>query len=240
MKNYSYIGLELELFSEAWNWKTYYKTIIKDYLGNEVLEVGAGIGSTTKLLCSEKQRRWVCLEPDPKLASKIQSLISNNQLPKCCESKIGTLASISHQETFDTIIYIDVLEHIKADQNEVELAASRLKHGGNLVVLAPAHQWLFTPFDEAIGHYRRYNKKMLTAIIPKNLECIDLIYLDCIGLIASLGNRLILKSKIPSRQQLMFWDKKMIPVSKIIDPLIKFYIGKSVLGIWQKPLNTPE
>lgn len=234
MTNYSYIGSELELFSEAWNWKAYYRGIIKNYIGSEVLEVGAGIGSTTKLLCKKNQKRWVCLEPDPNLADKILSLISSGSLPECCEQRVGTLLDISNQETFDTIIYIDVLEHIEDDQTEVEIAASRLKNGGNLVILAPAHQWLFTPFDETIGHYRRYNKKMLSTIIPKNLECIDLIYLDCVGLIASLSNRFILKSKMPSRKQIAFWDEIMIPVSRLIDPLIQFSIGKSVVGIWQK------
>ena len=235
MTNYSYIGSELELFSEAWNWKAYYKDIITKYIGDEVLEVGAGIGSTTKLLCRNNQIRWVCLEPDPKLANSLQSLISNGFIPKYCEKKVGTLLDISHQETFDTIIYIDVLEHIKDDRFEIENVYIYLKEGGVLVVLAPAHQWLFTPFDEAIGHYRRYNKRMLKAIITsEKFKCISLRYLDCVGLIASLGNRLLLKSKMPNKQQILLWDKVMVPISKIVDPFIQYSVGKSILGIWQK------
>lgn len=234
MTNYSYIGSELELFSEAWNWKSYYRDILRKYLGAEVLEVGAGIGSTTKLLCKQNQKRWVCLEPDSQLANRLQALINSGDLAKCCEKRVGTLLDISHQEAFDTIIYIDVLEHIKDDKTEVEIAISRLRSGGTLVVLAPAHQWLYTPFDAAIGHYRRYNKKMLSAIIPQDLKCIELMYLDCVGLIASLGNRFIIKSKMPNKQQIAIWDKTMVPVSRKIDPLIKFSVGKSVLGIWQK------
>ena len=235
MTNYSYIGSELELFSEARNWKAYYRQSIKKYLGAEVLEVGAGIGSTTEFLCRGNHQRWLCLEPDPQLAKTLNSYIASGSLPNCCELKVGTLLDLSPKEKFDNIIYIDVLEHIKDDKFEIKKAYSHLKQGGFLVVLAPAHQWLFTPFDEAIGHYRRYNKRMLKAIISSDkFKCISLKYLDCVGLIASLGNRLLLKSKMPNKQQILLWDKVMVPISKIVDPLIQYSVGKSVLGIWQK------
>ena len=235
MTNYSYIGSELELFSEARNWKAYYRQSIQKYLGAEVLEVGAGIGSTTEFLCRGNHQRWLCLEPDPQLAKTLNSYIASGSLPNCCELKVGTLLDLSPKEKFDNIIYIDVLEHIKDDKLEIKKAYNHLKQGGFLVVLAPAHQWLFTPFDEAIGHYRRYNKRMLKAIIPSDeLKCISLRYLDCVGLIASLGNRLLLKSKMPNKQQILVWDKVMVPISKIVDPLIQYSVGKSILGIWQK------
>ena len=235
MTNYSYIGSELELFSEARNWKAYYRQSIKKYLGAEVLEVGAGIGSTTEFLCRGNHQRWLCLEPDPQLAKTLNSYIASGSLPNCCELKVGTLLDLSPKEKFDNIIYIDVLEHIKDDKFEIKNVYSHLKEGGFLVVLAPAHQWLFTPFDEAIGHYRRYNKRRLKAIITsEKFKCISLRYLDCVGLIASLGNRLLLKSKMPNKQQILLWDKVMVPISKIVDPLIQYSVGKSILGIWQK------
>ncbi|MBE9227339.1 class I SAM-dependent methyltransferase [Phormidium sp. LEGE 05292] len=232
--NYSYVGNELELFRYATNWKAYYSSMIQPFLGKEVLEVGAGIGATTELLCKGKQARWLCLEPDAILASDLNSLLLGGRLPKCCDLLKGTLLDLSETELFDSIVYIDVLEHIKDDRTEVELAASHLKPGGFLIVLSPAHQWLFTPFDAAIGHYRRYNKSSLSAVIPGNLQEIQLQYLDSVGLIASLANKLILKSKMPTLQQIKIWDKKMVPLSKIIDPLLKYYLGKSIMGIWQK------
>lgn len=232
--NYSYVGNELELFRYATNWKAYYSSMIQPFLGNEVLEVGAGIGATTELLCKGKQMRWVCLEPDAVLASDLNSLLLSGRLPKCCDLQKGTLLNLSETELFDSIVYIDVLEHIESDRTEVELAANHLKPGGFLIVLSPAHQWLFTPFDSAIGHYRRYNKSSLKAVIPGNLQEIKLRYLDAVGLIASLGNKLILKSKMPTLKQIKMWDKTMVPLSKKIDPILQYSLGKSILGIWQK------
>jgi SAM-dependent methyltransferase len=239
MSNLSYQGSELELFEKAKNWKAYYQNLIKDYLGQEVLEVGAGIGATTRALCSEKQTRWLCLEPDQAMGDRLESLISNHELPPTCQVKVGLVGDLEPEETFDTIIYIDVLEHIENDREDLKSACAHLQPGGFLVVLSPAHQSLYTPFDQAIGHYRRYNKKTLLAVVPDDLELADLKYLDCIGATASLGNRFVLKSKSPSVKQLAVWDKLMIPLSKLVDPLLGYRAGKSVLGVWRKAMSEP-
>jgi SAM-dependent methyltransferase len=234
MTDYSYVGSELDIFSRASNWKAYYEQLIRSYIGREVLEVGAGIGATTLTLCRGNIARWVCLEPDPALASKISHLIESGQLPKCCQVQTGTLSDLRPSETFETILYIDVLEHIKDDQSEIKLAAEHLKTGGFLIVLSPAHQRLFTPFDAKIGHYRRYDKSSLLAIMPENLKCHRLYYVDSIGAVASLGNRYILGSSMPNPRQIALWDKVLIPLSRIFDPLSRFSIGKTIIGIWQK------
>jgi SAM-dependent methyltransferase len=232
MTSYSYIGSELDIFRHASNWKAYYGRLIRKHIGQEVLEVGAGIGATTAALCREDITRWVCLEPDPNLASKIEYLIENGELPKYCELRPGTLNDIV--DSFDTVLYIDVLEHIKDDAAELVLAAAHLRTGGSLVVLAPAHQRLFTSFDAQIGHHRRYDRCSLSAIIPQNLECRCLYYLDSVGAIASLGNRYLLGQSMPTTEQIAFWDKVMIPLSRMVDPLLGFFIGKTIVGIWQK------
>ena len=199
MSNLSYQGSELELFEKAKNWKAYYHKLIKEYLGPEVLEVGAGLGSITRALCSPKQTRWLCLEPDQVLGKRLQSVISNHELPATCQVRIGLVADLKPEETFDTIIYIDVLEHIDNDREELKSSCAHLKPGGFLVALSPAHQWLYTSFDEAIGHHRRYNKKTLMAVVPDGLELMDMKYLDCVGATASLGNRFVLKRSSPPR-----------------------------------------
>lgn len=102
-------------------------------------------------------------------------------------------------------------------------------------MLAPAHQWLFTPFDEAIGHYRRYTRRWLRAAAPDGLALSRLVYLDSIGMLASLGNRLVLKSSMPSSGQIAAWDRLMVPLSTLADPLLGYSIGKSVLAVWKKP-----
>ncbi|HEX8289448.1 MAG TPA: methyltransferase [Pyrinomonadaceae bacterium] len=238
--DFSYIGDELEIFRHAINWKDYYGRQIRPFFGKEVLEVGAGIGATTESLCNGEQSRWVCLEPDAKMSSEITAKIEKKELPECCEVISSTLADLDESEKFDSIIYIDVLEHIENDKAEVLAAARHLKENGFLIVLAPAHQFLFTPFDAAIGHFRRYNKKTLSALMPAELEREKLIYLDSIGAFASLGNKLALRRSMPTLQQILLWDRKLVPVSTFFDSIIGFRAGKSVLGIWRKNTNPKQ
>jgi SAM-dependent methyltransferase len=230
-----YIGTELELFSAAVNWKSYLRRQIQPFLGRDVLEVGAGIGGTTKLLCEESGGRWICLEPDPALAETLSEDIKAGKVPARCEVVIGTTDSAGEMAPFDTILYIDVLEHIEDDAGEVRKAAGLLAPGGSLVALSPAHQWLFTPFDKAIGHYRRYTRKSLLALDPPGLEVARARYLDAAGLLASLGNRMLLKQSMPTPKQIAVWDNGLVPVSKVLDPLLGFALGKSVLAVWKKP-----
>ncbi len=235
MTDYTYIGSELDVFALATNWKAYYRKHIESYIGGEVLEVGAGIGATTLTLNRGGHTRWLCLEPDPALASQTSRLVESGELPAGCEVRVGTVGELeAHEETFDTVLYIDVLEHIEADREEVAAAAMRLSVGGHLVVLAPAHPGLYTPFDAMIGHHRRYTKESLAAVVPATLKRCELFYLDSVGAIASASNRYILKSGTPTRQQILFWDRVMIPLSKLFDPLFRYRVGKSVVGVWQR------
>jgi SAM-dependent methyltransferase len=234
MAHYSYVGSELDLFAAARNWKSYLRRVIAPYYGRDVLEVGAGIGGTTRVFCDPSVRRWVCLEPDATLAETLAGSLQKGDLPAACEVAVGTLETLPEGEAFDTILYIDVLEHIEDDRAELERAAGRLRPGGHVVVLSPAHQFLYTPFDRAIGHFRRYSKATLRAAAPPGLTLVRLSYLDAAGMLLSLGNRLVLRSAMPTHRQIAFWDGWVVPVSRRLDPVLGHAVGKSVLGVWRK------
>lgn len=231
---FSYVGSELELFRHAANWKEYYGGLIRPFFGNELLEVGAGIGATTAALSNGEQTRWVCLEPDAQMASEIRRKINDGELSANCSVVAETLDGLDENDLYDSIIYIDVLEHIEDDRTEAAAAARHLREGGHLIVLSPAHQFLYTPFDQAIGHFRRYDKKSLAALIPEDLAVVKLIYLDSAGAFASLGNKLALRQAMPTLGQILFWDRNLVPVSKICDRLLGFRVGKTIIGIWRK------
>jgi len=228
-----YIGQELAIFAHALRWKAYYASLLKPYIGPRVVEVGTGIGATTPFLCDGGQETWICLEPDPDLERSLAGLVAEGKLPACCQALLGTVADLG-PERFDTLIYIDVLEHIQDDVAEFCMAAERLEPGGRLIVLSPAHQSLYSPFDQAIGHYRRYDRGMLGALTPGNCRLEKCLYLDSAGLLVSLGNRMLLRQSMPTLKQILFWDRRVIPISKVLDRLTGFRLGKSILAIWKR------
>ena len=227
---YQYAGSELEIFEKAHNWKAYLRRAMQPYLHGSVLEVGAGLGANTRQFASLDFDRWTCLEPDAALLEQIE--IGKPPLDRH-ELVLGDLGALDPARCFDAILYIDVLEHIEDDASELRRAASHLSQGGALIVLSPAHPWLFTPFDQAIGHYRRYTRRSLKAAGPEHLRLEKLIYLDSVGMLASVANRLLLNQSMPTAAQIQTWDGLLVPCSRRLDPMFFGRVGKSVLGIWR-------
>ena len=228
----AYPGKELELFSEASNWKKYLAEELSPFLGGDVLEVGAGLGSMTRVLLPlVDYDSWTQLEPDPVMAEGLVKFTDEEQpAPKVIKGTLDALQGVA----FDCILYIDVLEHIADDRDEIRMAAELLKPGGKLVVLSPAWQFLFSRFDKAIGHYRRYSRKDLARLNDPALVLLNSRYLDSLGAMTSLANRLLLRQEYPNRKQVLFWDKYLVPVSRIVDVFTFHIFGKSILMVWEK------
>lgn len=230
----TYVGGELELFAAATNWKRYFGKVLQPYIAGRVLDVGAGIGSNIPYLYNERVVEWTSLEPDPKLASTIEATIAAGALPRGCRVAVGTLAESDPGTRYDTVLYIDVLEHIDDDAAELAAAAQHLAPDGNLIVLAPAHQFLFSALDEAVGHHRRYNARSLTALEPPGCRLHTCLMLDAAGFFASLANAALLQASIPSERQIRVWDGCLVPISRVLDRCTGHRFGKTVVAVWSR------
>jgi SAM-dependent methyltransferase len=228
-----YVGTELELFRDCVQWKTYVGDALAPWLRGRVLEVGAGIGGTTRALCRRGPVvSWTALEPDPELWEELKSHLSDVEIVQPVRA---TLEGLDPGERFDSIVYVDVLEHVEDDAAELHRAAGRLAAGGHLVVVSPAHPFLYTAFDRAIGHHRRYSLRALTALGPSGLSLVHHRLLDSVGLVASTANRLLLRQAMPTRRQLWIWDRWMVRASRLLDPVLRYRVGKSIMVAWRAP-----
>jgi SAM-dependent methyltransferase len=232
MTGFSYSGQELEEARHAKNWKAYFGSRLAKYIRGRVLEVGAGLGGTTIQLRTGSQTEWVCLEPDRNLVHELELTLAAN--PSRVRTRVitGDLTALSPDEKFDCILYIDVLEHIGDDAGELSRAAQLLAVGGSLVVLCPAFQALFSAMDTAVGHYRRYTARTLSEVFPPELSRRELFYLDSLGMLASLANKFLLRQNAPKRGQVTFWDGYIIPISRLLDPLLAYSAGRSVVAVY--------
>ena len=229
-----YVGRELELFALATNWKRYVKAEIGNYLAGDVLEVGAGVGGTTLALHDGTARRWICLEPDVDQAKRLRTELNTHRRFDSLGVIAGSLRALVDRPCFDCVLYLDVLEHIQDDRHQIEAAARRVRPGGHIVVLSPAHQWLFSEFDKSVGHIRRYDTRKLRRLIPPGWVEKKMLYLDAVGVLLSLANAFVLRQALPSRGQLLLWDRLCVPLSRVVDRISWGKFGKSVLAVWEK------
>jgi SepF-like predicted cell division protein (DUF552 family) len=222
-----YQGKELENFDLANFWRKYVYFQIKFFLKNEILEVGAGIGSFTKNY--EKSFNEITLiEPDKYNFKKLKQNIRNKNI---------VILNTSIKKTkrkFNCILYMNVLEHIRDHVKEINFAIKKLNKNGFLIILVPAHQKLFTKFDKAVGHYRRYSMSFFKKKF-RNITLEKLIFLDFFGYFLYFFNNLFLKKEVyPSKFKILIWDKIFTPITIIIDFLIGYKFGKNILCIYKK------
>ncbi len=231
---YEYAGSELELFAHAQNWKRYFAAAIARYTGDRIAEIGAGNGGTTEVLARLPHAAWYAMEPDRALLSVLEDKRAKGAIPASVTAVAGTLDDVPKTVRLDTILYIDVLEHIADDAGELKRAGQRLEPGGHVVVLSPAYQALYSPFDAAIGHHRRYTRAGLKRLTPDELEFVKGFYLDSAGVLASAANLLFLKQSQPSVSQIMLWDRFIVPCSKVLDKATAHSFGRSVIAVWRR------
>jgi SAM-dependent methyltransferase len=231
---FQYPGHELDAFAGAVNWKRYFARRIRPSLAGHVLEIGAGRGATTEALWDGSFASWTCLEPDARFVDALERKRSSWPAAGRVHIRHGTLTAIPCETLYDSIFYIDVLEHIEDDRSEIRAAHSHLAPDGHLIVLAPAHQLLYSPFDRAIGHVRRYSRAALRRLMPSSLHEVRVEALDSVGTLILLANRLLLRQSRVGPRSIRCWDRWVVPVSRWLDPLLGYRVGRSLVGIWQR------
>jgi hypothetical protein len=202
--------------------------IIKKYLKDNILEVGAGIGSFTRSYFHNHKNIHLS-DLDQNNCNILKEKFNDNDI-KIDGKKISEI-----NLNFNTIIYLNVLEHINEDKKEIELALSRLNLGGHLIILTPAHQNLYSKFDKVIGHLRRYDAGFFSSNNYKNAKIKKLIYLDALGYILYFFNKIFFKEEVyPSKIKIFVWDKIFTPITIIFDYITRYKFGKNILCIYEK------
>ena len=223
-----YPGAELDNFDKAVVWRKYIFLLIKKYIKGNVLEVGAGIGSFTNNY-KNLARDITLTEVDQKNLIKLKEKFKDNNFTFSDKITKKIL------KKFDTIMYLNVLEHIKQDNEEIKNAFEKLNQDGYLIILVPAHNKLYSNFDKAVGHYRRYEIEFFKSIKIKNSKLIKLIYLDSLGYFLYYLNKLFFKKEVyPSKLKIFIWDKIFTPIPYFLDRILMYKFGKNILYIIKK------
>ena len=227
MKLIQYDGFELDHFDSASNFREYQISLIKKFIKGKFIEVGAGKGGLVPFY-KNLAKEITLLEPEKKL----YKVLKKKYISKKIKIKNQTIKSINKK--FDTIIYYDVLEHIKNDLGEIKNAKKKLSKQGCLIFSVPAYQSFYSSFDKSVGHYRRYNKKNFIKLNKKaGIKIEKLVYYDSIGFLFLVLNKIFSIKQTNLKNKIYIWNLLM-PISKIIDFLTFNKFGKSLLCVFRK------
>jgi SAM-dependent methyltransferase len=151
----------LEVMNEAQWYNKWVFSLIKNHLKGDILEVGTGIGNFADML--SKKGKVTAIDIDRGYIEELKKTTS-------IDVGLGDIEKEKYffgDKKFDSIVSMNVVEHIKRDENAIRNMYNLLKKGGKLILLVPAHQFLFSNFDEKLGHFRRYSKSEVERLVER-------------------------------------------------------------------------
>jgi SAM-dependent methyltransferase len=226
-----YPGKDLEAMAFAVNYHQWIVDEFAPYLGDVVAEVGAGAGSVSRLLLQRRIARLVAFEPSDEMYPRLVHELAGDAR---AEAVHDFFTARSAPGAFDSIVYLNVLEHIDNDRVELGNAHAALKPQGHLLLFVPALAWLYSALDREIGHRRRYAKLALERLVRDcGFTIVSARYFDFAGILPWYVKFVVLRQSI-GRGGVSLYDKLVVPPVRRIEAAIPPPIGKNVLLIARK------
>jgi SAM-dependent methyltransferase len=235
----SYAGRDLESMSLARNYHRWVLDLFAPHMGRRLVEVGAGRGSFSELLLAREPESLALVEPSREmhrlLVERVAKIPTRARVTVYNDTFAGVAARLAEGERPDSIIYVNVLEHVREDEAELRLVARTLAPGGRAFVFVPAFGWLYGSFDRQVGHHRRYTRAELAAKCEgAGLKVIKSVYFDAAGVLPWWLKYRVLRSERMEPAAVKFYDDFCVPVLRRIEALVPPPLGKNVLLVAEK------
>jgi SAM-dependent methyltransferase len=234
-----YAADDLETMSEARRYQTHVFELLRPHVGSQVLEVGCGIGTMSRRLI-EVSERLFCIEPNINCAARAREVL--DPCPRIT-LRICHLEECSRdellQQRFDTIVCVNVLEHIEDDIRALRLFRDLVAPtGGKVLIFVPAVQAAYGPLDAALGHHRRYSKRSLgSAFSSAGLELLTMRYTNPFGLLGWMYNAHISRTTEHSGDQVRLFERLVAPWALPLERLLPPPIGLSLFAVGRARLH---
>ena len=215
----------LETLSQAGPYYEWLAERVRPYIKGKVLEIGAGIGNFAKW-GRESATEYHVSDNDPRL---VEELAREFDHAVCWD----LYTPYPNDEQFDSVVILNVVEHLKEDEEALRCIYARIKPGGHLILMVPAMQFLYGSMDRAFGHYRRYTKSSIIRVIRKSpFEILKAQYVNVIGMAGwYLYGKILKVKKLP--EQLCSRFHFTLPLLRIERPLA-YFMGLSVIVVAKK------
>ncbi len=227
----------LDDLSSAVHYNEWIYGMLCPYLGSRILEIGCGTGNLTGSLARH---------------GRVMAVDVNTGYLTAARRKLGRLKGVSFRKVdlerplsplrrfgADTIVCVNVLEHIQDDHGVLEQCLRLLKPGGRLLLFVPAFQFLFGSMDESYGHFRRYSRAELKGKVSRAGFRVEYCrYLNLLGVAGWWWNGKILKRKIIPKSQMMLYDA-VVRFSSKIERFLPKPVGLSLFCVGMKAGNRP-
>lgn len=227
------LGYEaLRTFALAHNYNKWIYELFKDYTaGKTVLEIGCGIGNLTQYFL-KSAARVIGIDTSSFFIQHLQIDCPGVEIHNfdITDDKVAALAD----RKIETVVSVNVLEHIRDDEKALRNINALLQPGGRLLLFVPALNWLFGTLDENVGHYRRYGKKDLSDKLERSGFAVEkAFYSNFLGIFGwFLNGRIFKRKEFPILQPIIF--DKFVPLISRIESRLRPPLGMNLIIIARK------
>jgi len=223
----------LDALSETRRFNRWMADTITQYIGASVLEIGAGIGNMSQHLAS-RRKSYIASDYDDEHVARLRARFQgrpNVSLMRCDLTRAADFEPV--QGLADTVVCLNVVEHIADDAAGLRNIASALQTGGRAIILVPQDQRIYGTLDEVLGHYRRYSvTELRTRMEEAGFEVEDVLQFNRVTRPGWYVNGRILKRRHFSRLQLWMFDR-MVWLWRRIDRFLP-WPAVSIIAIAKK------
>lgn len=208
--------------------------LMAPFVGDRVLEAGTGIGNFTPFLL--ERSRVIAVDLDPHYVSRLHGQIGHLPNVRVLQLDLNRKEAAASllDEKLDTIVCMNVLEHLEDDGRTLQSFYRLLAPGGRLVLVVPAHAALHGAIDTHVGHYRRYEKAEVARKFEQaGFHTESAIYFNALGAIGWFMNSKVLRRKEVPGVQAYFFDW-LVPLVAL-ERRITMPFGLSVVAVGRKP-----
>lgn len=224
----------LDLLKDTYNYNHWVYSLLRKFVGDAVCEVGAGIGNLTQFFLNVN--RVLCVEPEAEYCAALRKLaavhlnlgVFDGGLEECVQAP-------DKMATFDTVVCVNVLEHIEDDVRALGQMKAMLKDGGRVLLYVPAAAWAYGQLDRQLGHYRRYSRRMVRDLAGSSgMKVEKCTYVNFIGVFGWFLHSRILKREVISPESARFVDH-LVPYISALERLLPPLTGQSLFAVLSKP-----
>jgi ubiquinone/menaquinone biosynthesis C-methylase UbiE len=203
---------------------------LKPFLGKNILEIGSGIGTFSKFIIA--QERTVTLSDlNDNYINDLKEKYKENPLVSVLQADAEKIDEAVNGKKFDTVIAVNIIEHLENDDEALKRIKKILLPGGRLVFIVPAHELLFSEFDKKIGHFRRYSRNELERRLIEKGYTIEFIeFMNAISVFGWFFSFKLLKRVTMPTLQVRIADA-LIPFIGFFEKFIKVPFGLSIFCV---------
>jgi SAM-dependent methyltransferase len=208
---------------------------IEPYLGRRVLEIGCGLGNMSRRLLASRRDLIVAIDTSAESVAAVrQQFAAHPNLRAVVYSITAPEVLALQSDNFDSAVSLNVFEHIEDDVLALRQTRQLLQPEGRLVLIVPAHEWLYGTMDRSIGHYRRYTKESLRGKLEETgFRVVRQAYVNLLGAMGWWLHGRVLRHKTPPAGQLRLFNA-LVPYWTALEDRAAPPFGISVLSIAER------